>query len=115
MASSRAIRVIPALSTARTAAPRLSTASVARTHTSWSLRQRGSRSLHVSSQLLKPATSTVTSSPEEYPTSHEQILEPVDTHNFLNNEFVPSKTTQWIDLHDPATNNLVTSVPQSTY
>lgn len=27
---------------------------------------------------------------------------------------MPSKATTWIDVHDPATNNLVTRVPQST-
>ena len=46
--------------------------------------------------------------------SHEQIQQPIDTYNFVDNKFVPSKTSQWIDLHDPATNNLVTRVPQST-
>ena len=52
--------------------------------------------------------------PDEYPTNHEQIRNPIDTTNFIDNQFVPSKTTSWIDLHDPATNNLVTRVPQST-
>ena len=51
---------------------------------------------------------------KSYPTSHDQISQPVDTENFLDNRRVPSKTTAWIDLHDPATNNLVTRVPQST-
>ena len=49
-----------------------------------------------------------------YPTSHEQIPSPGKTQNFLDNQFVDSKTTSWIDLYDPATNNLVTRVPQST-
>jgi malonate-semialdehyde dehydrogenase (acetylating)/methylmalonate-semialdehyde dehydrogenase len=39
---------------------------------------------------------------------------PEDTKNFLDNKFVASRATQWIDLHDPATNNLVTRIPQST-
>ena len=52
--------------------------------------------------------------PHVYPTSHEQIASPGNTPNFLDNQFVDSKTTSWIDLHDPATNNLVTRVPQST-
>ena len=55
-----------------------------------------------------------TSTVDDYPTSHEQILQPVDTPNFIDNEFVSSQTSQWIDLLDPATNNLVTRVPQST-
>ncbi|XP_048517383.1 probable methylmalonate-semialdehyde dehydrogenase [acylating], mitochondrial isoform X1 [Dendroctonus ponderosae] len=36
------------------------------------------------------------------------------TKLFIDGQFVESKTTQWVDLHDPATNNLVTRVPQST-
>ncbi|KAK5241643.1 aldehyde dehydrogenase (NADP(+)) ald6, partial [Cryomyces antarcticus] len=42
------------------------------------------------------------------------ISKPLDTQNFIDNQFVASQATQWIDLHDPATNNLVTRVPQST-
>lgn len=53
-------------------------------------------------------------STDSYPMTHEQIANPPDTANFIDNQFVPSKTQQWIDLHDPATNNLVTRVPQST-
>ncbi|KAK0351763.1 aldehyde dehydrogenase (NADP(+)) ald6 [Friedmanniomyces endolithicus] len=49
----------------------------------------------------------------EYPTTHEKIAEVIDIHNFIDNVFIPSAST-WIDLHDPATNNLVTRVPQST-
>lgn len=52
--------------------------------------------------------------PDIYPTNHEQIPSPGNTPNFLDNQFVESKATSWIDLHDPATNNLVTRVPQST-
>jgi predicted outer membrane protein len=37
-----------------------------------------------------------------------------DTPYFINNKFVKSEATQFIELHDPATNNLVTRVPQST-
>ncbi|ESO86805.1 hypothetical protein LOTGIDRAFT_194671 [Lottia gigantea] len=36
------------------------------------------------------------------------------TKNFINGEFVESKTTKWIDLHNPATNEVVTRVPEST-
>lgn len=49
-----------------------------------------------------------------YPKTHDQISSPSKTQNFLDNKFVDSAATQWIDLHDPATNNLVTRVPQST-
>ena len=37
-----------------------------------------------------------------------------DTPYFIDNKFVKSEATQFIELHDPATNNLVTRVPQST-
>lgn len=59
------------------------------------------------------ATASV-SPPDVYPFSHEQISSPSDTKNFLDNQFIDSKASLWIDLHDPATNNLVTRVPQST-
>ncbi|GFS04227.1 methylmalonate semialdehyde dehydrogenase [acylating] [Elysia marginata] len=36
------------------------------------------------------------------------------TKMFINNEFVESKTNKWIDLHNPATNEVVTRVPEST-
>jgi malonate-semialdehyde dehydrogenase (acetylating) / methylmalonate-semialdehyde dehydrogenase len=57
------------------------------------------------------ATSTAVA---DYPTSHEQIHEVISIHNFLDKKFVPSQASTWIDLHDPATNNLVTRAPQST-
>ena len=51
---------------------------------------------------------------EIYPPNHSPIQSPRKTQNFLDNEFIDSKASSWIDLHDPATNNLVTQVPQST-
>lgn len=36
------------------------------------------------------------------------------TKLFINGEFVESKTSDWIDVHDPATNEVVTRVPKST-
>lgn len=33
---------------------------------------------------------------------------------FIDGKFVDSKTTEWIDLHDPATNEVVTRVPKCT-
>lgn len=71
------------------------------------------RRLHATNRHLA-AASTAARTAQTYPTSHAQIPNPQDTQNFLDNKFVPSKTTQWIDLFDPATNNLVTRVPQST-
>ncbi|GLH14868.1 Probable methylmalonate-semialdehyde dehydrogenase [acylating], mitochondrial [Gryllus bimaculatus] len=36
------------------------------------------------------------------------------TKLFIDGKFVESKTTDWIDLHNPATNEVVTRVPKST-
>ncbi|GAP90499.1 putative methylmalonate-semialdehyde dehydrogenase [Rosellinia necatrix] len=62
------------------------------------------------SRPMSALASTATS----FPTTHEKITSPEDTPYFLNNQFVPSETKEFIDLHDPATNNLVTRVPQMT-
>lgn len=75
--------------------------------------QNAVRRLHATTQHLA-ATTTAASSPSQYPTTHDKVDQPLDTQNFLDNKFIASKATQWIDLHDPATNNLVTRVPQST-
>lgn len=73
-----------------------------------------SRRLHATARQLVAATTTAATTATEYPTTHEAIANPIDTTNFIDNQFIPSKATTWIDLHDPATNNLVTRVPQST-
>jgi len=39
---------------------------------------------------------------------------PAHTGNFINNELVQSSTDRWIDVHNPATNQVVTKVPCST-
>ncbi|KAL2808360.1 Aldehyde/histidinol dehydrogenase [Aspergillus granulosus] len=136
MAAHRSLaRSIPALRAAspRTAVANLSTARVAAASAARSLTtssmassrtlasQASSaassvarRRLHATAQQLTPATTSAASTATEYPTSHEAIVNPIDTTNFLDNEFVPSKASTWIDLFDPATNNLVTRVPQST-
>ncbi|RGP72430.1 methylmalonate-semialdehyde dehydrogenase acylating [Fusarium sporotrichioides] len=49
-----------------------------------------------------------------YPGNHDKLSSPKDTQNFIDNKLVSSKTTQWIDVHDPATNNIITRVPEST-
>ncbi|XP_059486144.1 probable methylmalonate-semialdehyde dehydrogenase [acylating], mitochondrial [Neocloeon triangulifer] len=36
------------------------------------------------------------------------------TKLFINGQFVESKTNSWVDLHNPATNEVVTRVPNST-
>lgn len=72
------------------------------------------RRLHATAGQFTPATTSAATTATEYPTDHSAIANPLDTANFIGNEFVPSKSSTWIDLFDPATNNLVTRVPQST-
>ncbi|KAH9809188.1 Methylmalonate-semialdehyde dehydrogenase [acylating], mitochondrial [Teratosphaeria destructans] len=73
-------------------------------------------SAHLASSQTQAAaaTSSAGPSPQEYPRNHDAIQRPVDTQHFIDNKFIPSQTSQWIDLYDPATNNLVTRVPQNT-
>ncbi|KAK0833087.1 aldehyde dehydrogenase (NADP(+)) ald6 [Friedmanniomyces endolithicus] len=78
------------------------------------------RRLHATTAHLQQAaavapSSSTDSSPSSYPTSHEKIQQPADTQMFIDNKLVPSQAEQWIDLFDPATNNLVTRVPQNTH
>ncbi len=74
------------------------------------------RRLHATAQHLQPAAAAaaLTSTATSFPTTHDKIGEVHDTPFFVNNKFVKSATTEFIDLHDPATNNLVTRVPQNT-
>jgi malonate-semialdehyde dehydrogenase (acetylating)/methylmalonate-semialdehyde dehydrogenase len=72
------------------------------------------RRLHATAQHLKPAAALAHSTIENVPSNHEKIQQVEDTPWFIDNQFVKSEASQWIDLHDPATNNLVTRVPQST-
>ncbi|KAI1499642.1 Aldehyde/histidinol dehydrogenase [Biscogniauxia marginata] len=58
--------------------------------------------------------SALASTATAFPTTHEKISQPEDTPYFIDNAFVPSKATKFIELYDPATNNLVTRVPQMT-
>jgi malonate-semialdehyde dehydrogenase (acetylating)/methylmalonate-semialdehyde dehydrogenase len=113
MAARRALpRNIATLAT-RASIPRIASLS-SRMSTPAGANKVAARRLHATAQHLRPATATATSTVDSYPTNHDQIEKPIDTQNFLDNTFVSSKATQWIELHDPATNNLVTRVPQST-
>lgn len=69
------------------------------------------RWLHATANRLNPP---VTVSSINYPISHEKIASPASTKYFIDNKFIESLAESWIDLHDPATNNLVTRVPQLT-
>lgn len=71
------------------------------------------RRIHATAQHLKPAAA-LASTATSYPTTHEKIQAVEDTPYFIDNQFVASKTDKYIDLCDPATNNLVTRVPQMT-
>ena len=70
------------------------------------------RGFHAALALRLPATldSTATS----FPKTHDKIQDVQDTPYFVDNEFRASGAADFIDLRDPATNNLVTRVPQMT-
>lgn len=70
--------------------------------------------LHGSGWKYAPLTPGLSSTTESFPQTHDKIASPEDTPYFIDNKFLKSETKNWIDLHDPATNNLVTRVPQST-
>ncbi|KAL4781446.1 Aldehyde/histidinol dehydrogenase [Aspergillus varians] len=111
--------VSPARAAAASASRSISTSSmssprVLASQTSSTGSMAARRRLHATAQQLAPATTSAASTATEYPTNHEAITNPIDTTNFRDNEFLPSKASTWIDLFDPATNNLVTRVPQST-
>ncbi|KAF2187815.1 methylmalonate-semialdehyde dehydrogenase [Zopfia rhizophila CBS 207.26] len=113
MAARRALaRNIATLAT-RSSTPRIASLSSRMSYPA-SANRIAARRLHATAQHLKPATTTAASTAESYPVNHDPIEAPADTQNFLDNKFVPSQATKWIDLYDPATNNLVTRVPQST-
>ena len=57
----------------------------------------------------------LSSTTTEYPKGHTTANdEPYLTPSFVNNEFIKSESDTWFDIHDPATNNVVSKVPQST-
>lgn len=56
---------------------------------------------------------TLPSTASDFPTNHDKI-KAIDTPCFIDNKFFNSSTNKYIDLHDPATNNLVARVPEMT-
>lgn len=74
------------------------------------------RRIHATARHFRPASAALahSASTSSYPTTHEKIAKVQDTPYFIDNQFVASQTDKYIDLHDPATNNLVTRVPQNT-
>ncbi|OCK97097.1 methylmalonate-semialdehyde dehydrogenase [Cenococcum geophilum 1.58] len=114
MAARRALTPNLATLATRSSVPRIASLSSRISSPSSSTSKIASRRLHATAKHLRPATTTAASTADSYPLSHDLIESPVDTQNFLDNKSVPSKATTWLDLYDPATNNLVTRVPQST-
>lgn len=55
---------------------------------------------------------SLNSTATNYPTSHQ--VEPYVTPSFVNNQFFKSESTTWYDIHDPATNEVISKVPQLT-
>ncbi|KAJ5094961.1 aldehyde dehydrogenase [Penicillium argentinense] len=58
--------------------------------------------------------SALGTSATSFPRAHDKIAEPRDTLYFVDNEFRHSATKDFIDVHDPATNELVSRVPKMT-
>ncbi|KAK6199378.1 mitochondrial aldehyde dehydrogenase [Scheffersomyces amazonensis] len=57
----------------------------------------------------------LSSSLTSYPTDHTSPnTEPYITPSFVDNQFFKSESKEWFDIHDPATNYVVSKVPQST-
>lgn len=71
------------------------------------------RRIHATAAQLKPMDA-LASTATSFPTTHEPIEEIRNTPYFIDNKFVQSSTDKYYDLADPATNNLVTRVPQMT-
>lgn len=69
------------------------------------------RRIHATASQLSPALASTATS---YPSTHEKIQSVENTPYFIDNKFVASSTDKYIDLYDPATNNLVTRVPLNT-
>lgn len=61
------------------------------------------------------STLSLSSSLSHYPTKHTSPKdEPYLTPSFIDNKFIKSESKEWFDIHDPATNYVVSKVPQST-
>ncbi|KAL7940290.1 aldehyde dehydrogenase [Trichoderma barbatum] len=58
--------------------------------------------------------SLLSSTSTDFPRTHAKISEPKDTPYFVDNEFRLSQSKDFIPVHDPSTNNLVTRVPMMT-
>ncbi|KAI4171471.1 MAG: hypothetical protein LQ343_004209 [Gyalolechia ehrenbergii] len=111
MASRRLLSDFLPASKSRIAVPRALPTAIGRPAAS---RLPGTRIRQLHASALRCQAAQAVAAPDQYPTDHTQIQAPGKTPYFIDNQFKDSKATSWIDLHDPATNNLVTRVPQST-
>lgn len=50
----------------------------------------------------------------DYTHSHKRETDLVNIPNFVDNNFSVSQSQTWIDIHDPATNEIISRVPQNT-
>ena len=117
LCSTRSSQTSPGMSTTR---PLLRAATTCRslvpcpyTHSRPKIPLSARKKFQVTTRRHQSAT-VAANDPNIYPTSHADTSTPYGTQNFLDNKFIDSEASSWIDLHDPATNNLVTRVPQST-
>lgn len=60
------------------------------------------------------ASAQAVSDPNDFQTHHAPVRDPKDATNFINNVAVPSKADKWFEIHDPATNDVVSRAPQTT-
>ena len=77
-------------------------------------RSAGGLRLLANSQRFKSVislSSTVDKFPKDHATTNDT---PYLTPSFQDNQFIKSDSTTWFDIHDPATNIVVSKVPQST-
>ncbi|GAB0137505.1 hypothetical protein EsDP_00005766 [Epichloe bromicola] len=110
---SRSVSASATRSPATSAAPRSSMTASKMTSNDSSSLAVAARRIHATAQQLKPIVA-LASTATTFPKSHEKFQTVEDTPYFIDNKFVNSKTDKFIDLPDPATNNLVTRVPQMT-
>ena len=79
------------------------------------LRSQAASALRVGTPgVCYSSTSALSGTSLSWHASHEKIAAPSATCNFIDNKFLPSLASAWIEVHDPATNNVVTLVPEST-
>jgi malonate-semialdehyde dehydrogenase (acetylating)/methylmalonate-semialdehyde dehydrogenase len=106
------LRSLNAAFKAQCSTPILSGQSVVRAGPSYASTAPGSvRCFHITPRSLQSIS--LSSTTTSYPSSHDKVA-PVDTPYFVDNKFLSSSTKSYVDLHDPATNDLVTRIPENT-